>query len=1200
MAANPPRPVPTLGYGGCIAGGVPAHLSGKAWGLAMRGVVVSGGRVLAAVLSVLLIAPTTWVGAGAGSAVADTVPPDPGTPATVSADALPTVQVDGVVWTQTVIGNTVYAGGSFTTARPAGSAPGVSTTPRGNMLAYDIRTGELIQSFAPMFDGQVLSVVGSPDGSRVYVGGEFTKVNGIPRYRVAAFNTATGALITTFAPVLDFRVRAMVATDATVYVGGAFNSASGNARTRLAAFQVSNGAVLPWAPTADAQVMAMVMAPDQSKVIVGGQFTQLNGSTVYGMGALDPVTGAVMPWAANQLVRNSGSAAAINSLSTDGTKIYGTGYVFGASGNLEGTFAANPTTGQIAWIEDCHGDTYANYPVNGVIYTVGHPHYCGNVGGFPQTNPWTFHRALAWTTEATGTVKNNTQSPGSYYNFGGQPAPSLLSWFPELEAGTYTGQTQAAWSVTGNADYVVLGGEFPEVNGVPQQGLVRFATRPLAPNAQAPLVKGTLLNPTTLSLGYTARLSWPANWDRDNEQLTYQVIRDGDFTSPVYETTARSTFWNRPAMGFTDRNLLPNTQYRYRLRVTDPTGNTVLSDSVFVTTPAKAQNDYSQTVLDDGAATYWRLGEPNGTTVYDWSGVNDGLAGAGVTRGTAGAIVGDSDTASTFNGATNSMVATRTAIAAPNQFSAEAWFKTNTTRGGKIIGFGSSASGNSSTTDRHVYMLNNGRLIFGVNPGGTQRTVTSAASFNNNQWHHVVATLGSEGMVLYVDGAVVGQSAAATSGQAYAGYWRVGGDNLSGWPSRPTSGFLAGAVDDVAIYPTVLSAAQVGSHRLIGSTTPAPNAAPTAAFTSQADHLVVGFDGSGSGDSDGTVGSYAWDFGDGSSGTGASPSHTYAASGTYTVTLVVTDDEGGTGSVSHPVTVTANAAPTAAFTSQVVDLVASFDGSGSADSDGSVDSYAWTFGDGSSGTGAGPSHTYAVAGTYTVTLVVTDDDGDTGSVSHPVTVSAPVTAADAFGRTLSGGWGSADAGGAWTVAGGAGNFSVGAGVGQIRMNTAGATSTASLNGFSLADTEVRVAAALDKAQTGSGTYVSVVGRKVGTADYRFRLRYLVGGGVTASLSRAVSGTETALTQVTVPGLTYAPGEVLQLRLQVSGTSPTTLRAKVWRVGQTEPAAWLVTATDGTPVLQAPGAVGLLTYISGTSTDLPLTASFDDFWAGPKP
>ena len=67
----------------------------------------------------------------------------------VSADALPTVQVNGVVWSQVVIGNTVYAGGSFSTARPAGSAPGANTVPRTHLLAYDIRTGVLVTRLRP-------------------------------------------------------------------------------------------------------------------------------------------------------------------------------------------------------------------------------------------------------------------------------------------------------------------------------------------------------------------------------------------------------------------------------------------------------------------------------------------------------------------------------------------------------------------------------------------------------------------------------------------------------------------------------------------------------------------------------------------------------------------------------------------------------------------------------------------------------------------------------------------------------------------------------------------------------------------------------------------------------------------------------------------------------------------------------------------
>ncbi len=98
----------------------------------------------------------------------------------------------------------------------------------------------------------------------------------------------------------------------------------------------------------------------------------------------------------------------------------------------------------------------------------------------------------------------------------------------------------------------------------------------------------------------------------------------------------------------------------------------------------------------------------------------------------------------------------------------------------------------------------------------------------------------------------------------------------------------------------------------LGTTAPPPvNQTPTAAFTSSTQNLTVSFDGSTSTDPDGTVASYSWDFGDRSvAGTGAKPPHTYAAAGTYQVKLTVTDNQGGVGSVTHPVTVKA-AAPTA-------------------------------------------------------------------------------------------------------------------------------------------------------------------------------------------------------------------------------------------------------------------------------------------------
>jgi subtilisin family serine protease len=83
-----------------------------------------------------------------------------------------------------------------------------------------------------------------------------------------------------------------------------------------------------------------------------------------------------------------------------------------------------------------------------------------------------------------------------------------------------------------------------------------------------------------------------------------------------------------------------------------------------------------------------------------------------------------------------------------------------------------------------------------------------------------------------------------------------------------------------------------------------------------------------------------------------------------------------------------NNPPTALFTHTCNDLSCTFDASGSSDSDGSIATYAWTFGDGGTGSGLTPGHTYTAGGTYTVSLTVTDNGGATGSTSNEVTVSS--------------------------------------------------------------------------------------------------------------------------------------------------------------------------------------------------------------------
>jgi PKD repeat protein len=1155
-------------------------------------------RLRAAVLALVVVAGTVTVTAGTAAAAPGPVL-NPA-PALVSADALPTAQVDGVVWQQAIVGDTVYAAGNFGTARPAGvAAGGAGQVARSNLLAYDIRTGVLNSSFAPAVNGQIRAVTASPDGSRIYVGGDFRAVNGVTRTRIAAFSTATGQLVGAFDANVDYVVRAIVATDTTVYVGGSFTNSRGVPRGRLAAFSAANGALLGWNPNADGAVHSLLMTPDGSKIIAGGAFQNVGGSPAYGMAAVSPVDGSRRPWNATTAIRNAGVNSAILSLTTDGSSIYGSGYRFGTGGNLEGAFKLSAATGDVEWIEDCHGDTYDTAVANGIVYTVSHAHFCGNIGGFWQSDPWAtnMRHALAFTRDATGTIDHDRLG---YFDWYGYKSPSLYNWFPDLANGTFTGQTQAAWDITANSEYVVLGGEFPSVNGVAQAGLVRFRVKANSPADQGPRESGSRFAPRLTAVSPTAvRVSWPSNWDRDDMTLTYRVIRDGNTTTPVCTVTGDATFWNRPALSCIDSGLTAGA-HTYRVDAADPQGNAVAGGTVSISPSTAAARPYLNRVLADGASQLWRLGEATGTVGRDAAGFTDTTL-ASVTRGVAGAVAGDPDTATTFAGSTGSTMTTTIPVQGPDTFTVEAWFRTTTTSGGKLIGFGNRSTGNSTSYDRQLYLDNTGRVWFGVN-NGSARMLTSAAAYRDGAWHHVAATLGAGGMALYVDGARVASRTDVTTGQYYSGFWRVGGDNLAGWTGRPTSDHIAGSLDEVAVYPTALSAATVADHHRVG-TGATVDQPPTAAFTARTDALQVTVDGSGSTDPEGSIATYRWDWGDGTpQGSGATASHTYASAGTRTVTLTVTDRSGGSGVATRSVTVAsaANRPPVASFTAAVAGSTVAVDGSASTDPDGTVTSWSWNWGDGTpAGSGSTASHTYAAAGVYPVQLTVVDDRGTTATVSRDVTVTAAAGAVtDTFERTVSNGWGSTDTGQAWTAGGGTTRFSVGAGVGNLLMSAPGVGPTASLDTLSRRDVDGTVDLSLTGLPTtGNGVYATLTTRRSGTSGYVLTSKFLPGGAVTVSISRSVNGASTTLGTATVPGLSYAAGDVVRIRFQTLGAGDTALALKVWKVGTAEPAAFALTRTDSTAGLQTAGGFSLQSYLSSGSDGAPLTARVDGLRLG---
>ena len=304
-----------------------------------------------------------------------------------------------------------------------------------------------------------------------------------------------------------------------------------------------------------------------------------------------------------------------------------------------------------------------------------------------------------------------------------------------------------------------------------------------------------------------------------------------------------------------------------------------------------------------------------------------------------------------------------------------------------------------------------------------------------------------------------------------------------------------------------------------------------------------------------------------------------------------------------------NVQPTAAFTSTTNNLTATFDGRGSSDPEGPLASYSWDFGDSTPlGSGAQPVHPYGTAGTYQVTLTVTDGAGAVSDpVTQPVTVTDPPPGpvdfvVDDFGRTVANGLGTADTGGAWSITGTAANFAVNNGSGAITSPSTGQTRSAWLGATTRTDTDLRLTLSLDKVPTGSGAYLDVVGRRVSTNnEYRARMVMASTGRITVQLT-ALKGTGTPVavaTAVTLPTtITYSAGSQLNVRMQVTGTNPTTVRLKVWPATQAEPTAWQSTGTDTFAALQSPGAVGLTTYLSSSVTNAPVVVRMDALTARP--
>lgn len=474
-------------------------------------------------------------------------------------------QTNGPVWALEMAAGKIFAGGEFTSTRPAGAAAGTGETGRSYLAAFDAGTGAPLASFHPVLQndytggpGIIYAMALSPDQRTLYVGGNFNKVDGQRAEHLARFDTATGQFLGGVGSNgVDGTVRALALSPDgnTLYVGGGFSRANYSARHDLAAFDLRTGNLTGWAPTISnnvsneaLRVVALAVSSDASRVFVAGPFLKVNGAAAQGFMAVNATTGQnVSGWRADYLLAPYNWGTTIEVV---GSTVYlgARDDVSSSTSRKEGVWSLNAGTGAVNWYEACYGDTFGLQAVGNDLYVASHAHDCADAGGMPETSPRTY-LAVTAINRTTGKLKPYfVQTSGNSAN-----QNSLL--------------LSRALATDGNQ--LVMGGGFDKLNGSNQANLARFAA------GSAPAERAAWPSVKTCSGCSYVDVSVLEASDRDDIDLTYKIYRGYQTTTPI--ATVRSESFPYVTQTFTVRDTNVPAGTYYRVLVTDPAGNAVMS-----------------------------------------------------------------------------------------------------------------------------------------------------------------------------------------------------------------------------------------------------------------------------------------------------------------------------------------------------------------------------------------------------------------------------------------------------------------------------------------------------------------------------------------------------------------------------------------------------------------------------------------------
>ncbi|WP_129839561.1 LamG-like jellyroll fold domain-containing protein [Streptomyces sp. RFCAC02] len=305
-------------------------------------------------------------------------------PLTMTAEDLPTWQTNGIVYALAAADGVVYAGGTFSTVRPPGAESGTGERAAANFVALDAATGEPVAGCDLEFtvgsgSATIRALAVSPDGDTLYAGGTFGSVDGVGASSVAAFDLPSCER-RTFPVAANGIVRSIAATDDRVYLGGDFTTLNGQDRSRFGAVTADGDVVAGWRADADEIGKAVAVTPDGEHVLLGGDFFEMNGADSHALAVVDADTGANVRTYPEGFIE---TRSTVQTIATDDTSFYvgaeGTG-----GGVFDGRIALSLDTFDQRWRDTCLGATQSVTVHGGVLYSGHHAHDCSSMGEFPN------------------------------------------------------------------------------------------------------------------------------------------------------------------------------------------------------------------------------------------------------------------------------------------------------------------------------------------------------------------------------------------------------------------------------------------------------------------------------------------------------------------------------------------------------------------------------------------------------------------------------------------------------------------------------------------------------------------------------------------------------------------------------------------------------------------------------------------------